>query len=84
MNNTIWIEVYRDTIEKHDKDWNLSDILVTKEFAKKYFNECIMTREDNVYGTFEDFLNEYTCDDTEDFYGYAEHHNEIILLEHVE
>lgn len=84
MNKNIWIEVYRDTIERHDADWNLSDILVTREFAEKYFNECILTSEDNIYDTFDEFLNEYTCDDTEDFYQYAKHHNAIIALEHIE
>lgn len=84
MNKNIWIEVYRDTIERHDKDWNLSDILVSREFAEQYYNECITTDEDNLYETFEEFLSEYTCDDTEDFYEYAKHHNAIIELEHME
>ena len=71
---TIWICVYRDTLEQHDEDDNLSEVLVTKEFAEKYFNERFA--EDGL--TFENFLDEYTADWTEDFYGYAMEHKAVI------
>lgn len=80
----VWISVYRDTIEEHDKDWNLSDILVTEEFAKQYYKDCIASNKDNEYKDYEDFMMEYTCDDTEEFYQYAKEHNAIIKLEHLE
>ena len=53
--NEIWICVYRDTIEEHDEVNNLSYVLVTKDFAKQYFNE----RQKEFYDSIEDFLNEY-------------------------
>ena len=78
---TIWICVYRDTIEEHDDDWNLTEVQVSKEFAEKYFNECIKTLEWNEWKTFNDFLDEYTADDTEDFYDYAMGNNAVIATE---
>ena len=74
----VWICVYRDTIEEHDEDNNLTDILVTMDFAERFFNECIATDEDNVYESFEEFLNEFTADDTMNFYDYAMKHSAII------
>lgn len=71
---TTWICVYRDTIEQHDEDDNLAEVLVTKNFAKQYFNERFADDELN----FDDFLNEYTADWTEDFYSYAMEHNAVI------
>ena len=76
----IWICVYRDTIEEHNEVDNLSEVLVTREFAEKYFNERILEGEDDKL-TFEEFLNEYTADWTEDFYDYAKEHNEVITVE---
>lgn len=75
---TMWVCVYRDTIERHDEDWNLTEVLVTRDFAEQYFNECIASCEDNPYKTFDDFLGEYTADDTEDFYQYAMEHNAVL------
>ena len=77
----IWICVYRDTIEEHDYDWNLTEVQVTKEFAEQYFKECIATLEWNEWKTFEDFYEEYTADDTEDFYEYAMKHGAVIETE---
>ena len=77
----IWICVYRDTIEKHDDDWNLTEVQVTREFAEQYFKECVESREWNEWKTFNDFWIEYTADDTEDFYDYAMKHNAVIQLE---
>ena len=79
--NKIWICVYRDTIDEHDDDINLVEVQVTREFAKQYFNECFLADNDNPYETFEDFYNEYTADDTLDFYTYAMKHNAIIAME---
>lgn len=78
MNEKVWICVYRDTIEQHDNSENLTEILVTMDFAKQYFNECIATLDYNSYRDFEEFLDEYTADDTEDFYSYAVEHNAIL------
>lgn len=76
----IWICVYRDTIEEHDEVDNLSEVLVTKEFAEQYFKERILRAEDDDL-TFEGFLNEYTADWTEDFYEYAIEHNAVIEVQ---
>lgn len=73
----IWICVYRDTIEEHDDDWNLTEVQVTKELAEQYVKEC----KNEYFDSFEDFLNEYTADDTEDFYEYAMKHNAVIDTE---
>lgn len=74
MNENVWICVYRDTIEQHDDDWNLTDILVTKEFFEQYFNEL----KKEYWDSLEEFLNEFTADDTQDFYKYAVKHNAIL------
>ena len=72
----IWICVYRDTIERHDDNDNLTELLVTKDFARQYYNEC--KKEDSVYADADDFLDDYCADDTEDFYEYAKKHNAIL------
>ena len=74
MEEKMWICVYRDTIEEHDDNWNLTDILVTEGFVKQYFNE--LKSED--WDSLEEFLTEFTADDTQDFYDYAMKHNAII------
>lgn len=74
----MWICVYRDTIEQHNDNWNLTDILVTREFAEQYFNGCIKTDACNTYETLDDFLSEYTADDIEDFYHYAMKYNAVL------
>lgn len=79
MNGTVEICVYRDTIEEHDEDNNLSYVSVKREFAEKYFKEC---RKDKYFDDLEDFLNEYIADDTEDFYEFAMKHNAVISIEH--
>lgn len=71
----VWICVYRDTIEEHNASTNLTEVLVTREFAEQYFKEC---NKDEYYKDLEDFLSEYTADDTEDFYEYAMKHNAVI------
>ena len=78
---TIWIGVYRDTIEEHDDDWNLTEVQVSREFAEQYFKERILTAEWNEWKTFDEFYSEYIADDTEDFYDYAMEHNAIIAIE---
>lgn len=80
MAETVWICVYRDTIEQHDENNNLTEVLVAKEFAEQYFNERIARGEYSKL-TFEDFLDEYTADWTTDFYGYAMKHNAVIQTE---
>lgn len=72
----IWICVYRDTIENHEHDNNLAEILVNKRFAVQYFKERVA----GGYAfplTFDDWENSYCCDDTEDFYEYANKHGAI-------
>lgn len=71
---TMWVCVYRDTIEQHQYDWNLTDILVSKEFFKRYFDKF----KAEFWEDFDEFLNEYTADDTQDFYDYAVKNNAII------
>lgn len=77
MKETIWICVYRDTVEEHDESENLTEVQVTKEFAEQYFNEC----QNGYFDSMEEFLNEYTADHTEDFYSYAMKNNAVIATE---
>lgn len=70
------ISVYRDTIEKHNEDINMAEIYVTEEFSRKYWNKF---QKDN-YETYEEFINNYICDDTEDFYNYAKENDAIIQI----
>ena len=77
--NTIWVGIYHDTIEDFDGDDNTAYICVTKTFAEQYYEECIRPQWD--YGSFEDFYDEYTSDDTLDFYDYAVKHNAIIDID---
>lgn len=76
-----WICVYRDTIEEHENDWNLTDIEVTEEFAQQYFEECIK-ESDCEWKKYDDFIVNYTADDTEDFYEYAKKYNAILRMKH--
>ena len=74
---TICVCVYRDTIEEHDEVNNLSYVEVTTDFLAKYVKE----RQGEFFKDLEEFLNEYTADDTEDFYKYAMEHNAVISVE---
>ena len=74
---TILICVYRDTIEEHNASTNLTEVQVSKEFAEQYVKEYL----GEYYNSFEDFWNEYTADDTQDFYNYAMKHNAVIATE---
>lgn len=73
----LWICVYRDTIEEHDEINNLSYVCVTEDFAKQYFNEC----QKEYFKDFDEFMFEYTADNTQDFYEYAVKHNAVISIE---
>ena len=76
-----WVCVYRDTIESHNEDWNLSEVLVTEDFARQYFEVCKAEYyDDNI--TFDNWIMNYDADDTEDFYEYAMHHNAVLDVEH--
>jgi hypothetical protein len=70
----IWVCVYRDTIEAHDDVDNLADVQVTMDFLAQYVKE----RQNGFFENLEEFLNEYTADNTEDFYDYAKEHNAVI------
>ena len=78
--DTVWITVYKDTIKQHDDDSNLTDIEVTVEFSRKYFDECIKGT-DCEWQTYEEFMSNCTADDTEDFYEYALKRNAILDIE---
>lgn len=75
--DTVWITVYKDTIKQHDDDSNLVDIEVTVDFSKQYFDECIK-RSDCEWQTYEEFMDNFTADDTENFYEYAVKRNAIL------
>lgn len=79
---TVWIAVYKDTIKNHNDEWNESNVQVTEDLARKYFNECKIN-SDCEWKTYDEFMMNYTMDDTEDFYGYACKHNGILAVEHV-
>ena len=80
--NTIFICVYKDTITSHNDAENLSEIEVTDEFVKQYYEECIKTSECEFRNSYDEFISNYTADDTEDFYEYAKKHNAIIQIHH--
>lgn len=73
----VWVCVYRDTIEEHDEVDNLAYVQVTTDFLAKYVRE----RQDGLFKDLEEFLNEYTADNTEDFYKYAMEHKAVIKVE---
>lgn len=82
MDNIINIAVYRDTFEDfwskpEMDDTNIAEVYVSIDFARQYWNE----RLTEAYNTFDDFLDNFTCDDTEDFYEYASERNAIIRIE---
>lgn len=77
MMEKMWICVYRDTIEEHDETENLAEVQVTREFVEQYVKE----RQDGIFKDVEEFLNEYTADNTEDFYEYAMAHGAVIQTE---
>lgn len=77
MMEKVWICVYRDTIEEHDEVENLADVQVTVEFVKQYVEE----RQSGIFNDLEEFFNEYTADNTEDFYEYAKAHGAVLAVE---
>lgn len=77
MLEKVWVCVYRDTIEEHDEVDNLAYVEVTMEFLKQYVKE----RQDGFFKDVAEFLNEYTADNTEDFYQYAMEHGAVIKVE---
>ena len=81
---TVWICVYKDTVIAHEGDDNLTEIEVTEEFVKQYFEECIKNSECEFRNSYEEFITNYTADDTEDFYEYAKKHDEILDIQHWE
>lgn len=72
-----WVCVYRDTIEEHDEINNLAYVEVTKDFLAKYVEE----RQNGLFEGLEEFFNEYTADNTEDFYEYAMAHGAVLAVE---
>lgn len=72
----MWICVYRDTIEEHDEIDNLAEVQVAREFVEQYVKE----RQNGIFDNVEEFLNEYTADNTEDFYEYAMEHKAVIQV----
>lgn len=77
MMEKVWICVYRDTIEDHDETENLADVQVTVEFVEQYVKE----RQVGIFENTEEFFNEYTADNTEDFYEYAMKHGAVLAVE---
>lgn len=80
----VWVCVYRDTIEEHSDKYNLSEILVTEDFVKQYFKDCVIEYydedEDIDFDTW--YYDEYTADETVDFYQYAKERNAILEIKH--
>ena len=74
---TVEVCVYRDTIEEHDEVNNLSYVEVTMDFLDQYVRE----RQGGLFKDLGEFLNEYTADNTEDFYAYAMEHGAVITVE---
>lgn len=74
---SVWICVYKDTIRRHNDSDNLAHIRVLKSFAEQYYKE----QTDSEWKTFDEFLNNYTADETDDFYTYANNHNAILEMD---
>lgn len=84
---TVWITVYADTIPGHEEDDDFIDIKVTKDFARQYFEETQDKSstwgniEKDHYDCFEDWNDDYICEDTIDFYDYANIRNAILDID---
>ena len=76
MMETVLVCVYRDTIEEHDEIDNLAYVEVTMDFLEQYVKEVVTDFEG-----LEEFLDEYTADNTLGFYKYAMEHNAVISVE---
>lgn len=79
----VWICVFRDTVEELEDDWqiNLSEILVTEDFARQYFEEyCAEQYDEHI--DFDNWIMNYDASETEDFYKYAKEHNAVIDVKH--
>lgn len=64
--DTIGVYVYLDTVNhEFSGDDNLCLLILPTEYVKKYVSE------DDEFSSFEEWLEEYTCDDTEDLYAKA-------------
>lgn len=74
---TVWICVYKDTIRRHNDNDNLAHIKVLKSFAERYYKQ----QTDSEWKTFEEFLGNYTADETDDFYVYAKKNNAILEMD---
>ena len=70
---------YKQECRKNIADNNISYVKVTRDFAKNYWEE----RQSEYYTTFDEFLDNYTCDDTVDFYKYAKEHDAIIEIKNI-
>ena len=79
----VWVCVFRDTVEELEDDWqtNLSEILVTEDFARQYFEErCAEQYDEHI--DFDNWIMNYDASETEDFYEYAMKHNAVIDIKH--
>ena len=81
----IWIDVYADTTPYKQADNNLLSVLVSRETTKAYFDQYIgigkQTNgniEKDTYESVNDWLADYWCDDTDQFYEFAKKRNAII------
>lgn len=77
MLGKVFVCVYRDTVEEHDEVNNLAYVKVRMDFLKQYVKE----RQKGVFKDLKEFLDEYTADNTEDFYEYAMAHGAVIAVE---
>ena len=84
---TVWITVYADTVPGHEEDDGFINIEVTKDFARQYYEEtqdksCTWGNiSKDHYDCFEDWNEDYICDDTMNFYDYASERNAILDIE---
>ena len=82
--NTVLITVYADTVPGHEEEDDFLEICVSRELAEKYFEETQdkdCTRGNinkDHYDCFDDWNDDYICDDTLDFYAYAADRNGIL------
>ena len=81
VRKVVCIEVYHDTIERHEEISNLSEVLVTENFARNYFNEYISNKYDGTI-SFDYWIMNHDADETMDFYQYAKYNDAVIDVKH--
>lgn len=86
MQETIWVSIYRDNLVEYkyydDRfNCNVVDILISKDILMKYYNKRIspLYQKENYNNTFENWFENYNCDDTDDLIEFIKSNDEQII-----